>query len=214
MRHRWRAREAVIPWELAPERAASLTGAYCPGERLRGQDEPSRGRYAVPEPFDHFTIIPAPATESTTTLIAAPGTVGAAVVSRPVPPGRRGIVTAFVPYLEVTGGGIAPPGRIVGSAPDGLTFRWTLLVNGKPTGDYSNVITILGAWNDRPSSEPLLELGEGDAISVVLFVRDPFGFYSQVGVRVRGQFLPWTTDASVALADSPTVRNIRAPRGC
>jgi hypothetical protein len=187
-RHRWRARRPVDPTvpmpslDSEPGRSVSLPGALVPRNQLRLARAPSLGEVR-PTPWDLFNIVAVPASGSTVQLI---GPTAARQLGR-VPLGYRCVLHSISPYLEGAAGPITQP-RIPGP---GVTITWSLLFDGKFAPYYATVQTLLDGWG-ATSTHSLLEVPEGTQLRAQVTYVDPGGLYSFVGIRLRGQFIPWS----------------------
>ena len=162
----------------------SLPGAFVEHSEVLKQGADDPGSHLVGTPFDFVTIIAAPASGTTTTLIGR----GAAFAFPPVPVGFRAVVLGFWPFLEGAGGVQQFQARIPGA---GVTIRWRLLVDGSPAFPYNNVTTISMPWGSAQSPTPLLEVPQRRVLSVDVTNTDPGGLYAWLGCRILVRWIPW-----------------------
>lgn len=177
-----------------PGRSVSIGGAVAPAEQLRWAREPSLGQVR-PTPWDVWTIQAVPASGTSVELI---GPAGARQLGR-VPVGYRCTIYSIAPYIGTATGPATSP-FILGA---GVALRWVVMFDGKAAPYYNDVTNLLGAW-DWESEHSLLEVPEGTELRVQVAYTDPGGLYTHVGVRVRGQFIPWDLER----APNPTVERL------
>lgn len=105
----------------------------------------------------------------------------------PVPAGYRAVVDGISPYVTDLAGNKADvsPGQL------GLGIVWRIRVNGKLASPYDNIDFVVTPWHQL-STRPLLELDQGDILTAtVAFNATPYANVGQVGVRLRGRWIPW-----------------------
>jgi hypothetical protein len=121
----------------------------------------------------------------------AGGAIGGAPVPKPeigpVPSGYRAVVDGFAPYVTDLVGNQAS----VSPMQLGFNIVWRLRVNGLLASPYDLVNFVVTPWHQL-SMRPLLELDQGAILTcTVQCVSAPYAQVGQLGVRLRGRWVPW-----------------------
>jgi len=161
-------------------RTTASRGVNPAGSHIRHEDDPPYGE-ALPYAFDLTSIIAAPVS-GTTSLLIGPG---ALEELQRIPPRTRAYIDGIAPYLEDGVGPVLSP-RIPGA---GVTITWSILLDNKPAAYYGAITTLLDDWS-YVSPRPLLEIPEGQIVTVTVTNVDPAGLYDQLGIRIRGRWVP------------------------
>lgn len=162
-------------------RSSAVGGVFPRPDAIRREDEPASGE-TLPYAFDLSSIVAAPASGTTTTLIGA----GALAQLQRVPPRCRAYIDAIEPYLEDAVGPVTQA-RIPGL---GVVITWKVLIGNRPAGYYGAITSMLDTWSYM-SPRPLLEIPESETFQVTVTNVDAFGIYKFLGIRVRGRWVPW-----------------------
>jgi hypothetical protein len=119
---------------------------------------------------------------------------GGSIVGQPVatkqaivvPTGWRAVLDGLAPLVTDLAGNRADltPQQL------GLNVIWRVRNKSVLLSPYDNINFIVAPWHQL-SIRPLVDLSGGDILTATVQINSPYAQVGQVGIRLRGRFIPW-----------------------